>query len=80
MSYISDLQLGEKNDKHFATFSTHRTKCAIEHVCCKVDGKWLDIDNGRDWSDTIHQYLENTHRDTANKAKVEGLRELYDAS
>ncbi len=79
MRGICNVRKIEKKGRKFVTFETFHHKTCVEHRACLIGEKWLDIDTGHDWSDSIIHALEKAATAKANKNAVKGLREILDA-
>lgn len=74
-----NLIIKEKSGKQFATFDVISGKASVDKVACLVEGKWLDIDKGNDWTESIVAAITDDELGAHNKEAIAGLRELFDA-
>ena len=75
----NNLKIEEKGGRQFATFDVFMSKTSVEKVACLIDGQWLDIDNGHDWTESIVLSISKNEEEESKKKSFNGLRQIYES-
>jgi len=75
----NNLKIVKKGGRQFATFDVWGSKASVEKVACLIDGAWLDIDNGHDWTESVVLCLSEEKERKEKKKVFNGLRQIYES-